>query len=586
MKLLATKNNLPAIFLLLIAAFSAASVFAQRELGASETAFDYVQMKRYVARERWSKESASPEELNYSISLLREILLYLDKPEIRLLQETYQSLKSQRADVRYDLAKALTRAGRKADALQALNELADEAMSGVYADWLESDADKIWFAEIREDAEFKDALARLRSLDNFGKKSALKTAYQKNIGEDEKIAGLSLFWSMARNSFVYFDRQPELNWDKTYLEYLPRVRQTKSTYEYYLVLQEMCALLRDGHTNVYFPKELQEEMAARPPLRTALIEDKVIVDRVLSETLRRQGFEPGLEVVSIDGMPVKEYAAKFVQPYQSSSTVQDLQVRTYTYALLAGAKNKPVVLELKDASGKIFTRSVPRAGYTDAVPVSGKPFEFRVLDGNIGYVALNSFESESVAKDFAQNFDAIRKTDRLVIDVRANGGGNSDYGDRILSFLTDKPFQTARWRSRSFRALRKAYGIEADWFGETGETVQPNGKNFYSKPIVLIVGSRTFSAGEDFAMAFDFMRRGTIVGEPTGGSTGQPVSFALPGGGSARICAKRDAYPDGKQFVGIGIIPDVQASPKISDYADGKDSVLETAVKEIKKPDE
>jgi C-terminal processing protease CtpA/Prc len=583
MKQIATKNNLHRIFLIIAVAFSATSVFSQRELDASEAAFDYIQIKRFVARERWSKENPSPQELNSSISLLREILVYLDKPEIRLLQETYQSLKSQRADVRYDLAKALMRAGRKADALRALNELAEEAMSGIYADWLESDADKIRFAGVREEAEFKNALARLRLLDNFGKNSALKTSYRADIGEDEKIAGLSLFWSMARNSFVYFDQIPETNWDKVYLDYLPRIRQTKSTYEYYRVLQEMCALLKDGHTNVYFPKELQEEMWGRPPLRTGLVEDKVIVERVLSETLRRQGIAPGLEVVRIDGMPVKEYAEKFVQPFQSSSTKQDLNVRTYTYALLAGAKDKPVELELKSATGKIFNRSVSRTGYTDAVPVTDEPFEFRVLDGNIGYVALNSFDNESIVKDFAQNFDRLAATDALVIDLRANGGGNSDYGDLILSYLTDKPFPTARWRSRQFRPMLKAYGVEADWFGENGSIVKPNKEKFYAKPIVLLIGSRTFSAAEDFAMEFDFIKRGILVGEPTGGSTGQPVSFALPGGGRARVCAKRDTYPNGKKFVGIGILPSVKASAKISDFTGGTDSVLETALRQLKK---
>lgn len=577
------ENNFRAIFLSVLLAFSATVGSAQSVANGSETAFDYVQMKRSVARQFWNKEIASSQELNSAIRLLREILAYLDKPEIRALQEVYQSLKSQRADVRDELAKALMRAGRKTDALAMLGQLADEAMSSIYADWLESETDKIWFASAREETEFKNTIARLRLLDNFGKNSALKTPYRADIGEDEKIAGLSLFWSMARNSFVYFDQIPEINWDKIYLDYLPKVRQTKSTYEYYRVLQEMCALLKDGHTNIYFPKELQEEMAARPPLRTGLVESKVVVERVLSETLRRQGIEPGLEIVGIDGMPVKEYAEKFVQPFQSSSTKQDLNVRTYAYSLLGGAKDKPVELELKDANGKVFNRSVSRTGYTDVVGATGDPFEFRVLDGNIGYVALNSFEHESVVKDFAKNFDALMKTDALVIDVRANGGGNSDYGDLILSYLTDKPFQTAHWRSRQFRPLLKAYGVEADWFGENGDTIKPNKEKFYAKPIVLLIGSRTFSAGEDFAMEFDFMKRGLLVGELTGGSTGQPVSFTLPGGGRARICSKRDTYPDGKKFVGIGILPDVQASAKIADFTDSKDSVLDTALRELKK---
>jgi carboxyl-terminal processing protease len=83
-------------------------------------------------------------------------------------------------------------------------------------------------------------------------------------------------------------------------------------------------------------------------------------------------------------------------------------------------------------------------------------------------------------------------------------------------------------------------------------------------------------------MEFDYMNRGTLVGEPTGGSTGQPLSFNLPGGGSARVCAKRDTYPDGKRFAGVGIMPDVLAPARVSDFASGEDSVLKAALLRLK----
>lgn len=170
MKSVKSKYIRRALFLFLAIALTATNGLAQSAANGSETAFNYIQMKRFVARQLWSKENPSEQELNSAIRLLREILVYLDQPEIRNLEESYQSLKSQRADARYDLAKALMRAGRKRDALQMLGQLADEAMSSVYADWLESDADKIWFADAREEAEFRNAMARLRLLDNFGKK--------------------------------------------------------------------------------------------------------------------------------------------------------------------------------------------------------------------------------------------------------------------------------------------------------------------------------------------------------------------------------------------------------------------------------
>lgn len=552
--------------------------FAQ-EMSSVDEVFDYCQMKRAVANEIIRrKPQASAEEMSHAINLQKELLVYLDKPEIRALAEISQNIKSQRSDVRFDLAKALLTANRKQEALKILSELADESPIGIYADWMK-DAP---FTSVENNPEFQGILKRLRLLNTFWENDVVKTSYQPNLSEDEKIVGLSTFWSNAKFSFVYFDQQPDLNWDKVYLEYLPKVRQTKSTYEYYRVLQEMCALLKDGHTNVYLPRNLREEMEARPPMQAILVEDKVVVWKVYSETLKSQGIQSGVEITGIDGVPVKEYAEKLVKPYQSSSTAQDLIVRMYSYALLSGDKNKPIEFELKSVKGSVFKRSIPRTGYTD-ISVPNLPLEFKVLSENIGYLALNTFGRDKVYKDFVQNFDSIAKTDSLIIDLRGNGGGNSYFGNLILSYLTDKPFQTSSWSAREYRATKRANGLNVEWFGENAETVKPNKEKFYSKPIIVLTSPRTFSAAEDFLVAFDYMKRGKIVGEPTGGSTGQPMNFSLPGGGSARICSKRDTYPDGKKFAGIGVQPNILVSPKISDFIENKDAVLERALRELKK---
>ena len=99
--------------------------------------------------------------------------------------------------------------------------------------------------------------------------------------------------------------------------------------------------------------------------------------------------------------------------------------------------------------------------------------------------------------------------------------------------------------------------------------------------VAVLAGPRTFSAGEDFLLAFDLLKRGIIVGEATGGSTGQPMSFALPGGGSARICIKRDVYPDGRAFVGKGISPHIESRQTVDAVRHGKDLVLAKALDEI-----
>jgi C-terminal processing protease CtpA/Prc len=100
---------------------------------------------------------------------------------------------------------------------------------------------------------------------------------------------------------------------------------------------------------------------------------------------------------------------------------------------------------------------------------------------------------------------------------------------------------------------------------------------------MVLTSARTFSAAEDFAAAFKTMNRGLIIGEPTGGSSGQPLFITLPGNGTARICTKRDMLGNGEEFVGKGIIPDKFVSPTVQDVRNGVDAELQAAIGELKK---
>lgn len=77
----------------------------------------------------------------------------------------------------------------------------------------------------------------------------------------------------------------------------------------------------------------------------------------------------------------------------------------------------------------------------------------------------------------------------------------------------------------------------------------------------MLIGPRTFAAGDDVVMMFDAITRGTCIGEATGGSTAHPLTFDLPGGAWALVCAKRDTHPDGREFVGMRTKPQETATP-------------------------
>ncbi len=425
----------------------------------------------------------------------------------------------------------------------------------------------------------------------FWETGALKTPYKPNITDEEKIAGLSKFWSEAKYNFINFPAVPDLDWDKTYFEFIPKVLATKSTFEYYKVLSAFCAKLKDGHTNIFEPTELENEFFGRPAIVTRLVEDKVIIIRILDEKLKAEGVEIGQEVVEIDSIPVKKYAEEMVLPYASESTPQSYDVRIYQRSLFNGSTAKPVNLTIKTLNGKIFGKELPRLSRTELGKLSSsrKPFEMKMLPGNIAHIMVNSM-TDKADELFAAKYAEIEKADAIILDLRENGGGNSNIGYNILAFLVEKPYQSSKWFTRNYRPAYRAWGIPQQKFGDDAEMVTAEqlkllrkGAKVYDKPVIVLSSPRTFSAAEDFLAAFKPLKRGLIIGEPSGGSTGQPLLISLPGGGQARICTRRSTFAYGTEFIGVGVFPDIWASQKISDFVEGKDVVLEVALKQLNK---
>lgn len=568
------------LFTVVLLAFFGLKTMAQPIPGMAE--YEYLQNERQRADKIVGEADKPPlDSLKKADQILEAALVYYARPEVQALAKNNKYLLARKGDILLDKAVFQLKMGQTDAAAQSLRPNLEGKDAAIYASYVTGAPA---FTPLLNHPQIAPLMTKLLA-DTwvFGSK-AMKTPYQVNISDDEKVAGLSLLWSEAKYNFVYFNHVPDLDWDKLYLSYLPKVRATTSTAAYYRVLQSFYAHLHDGHTNLS-PNSMAitDSVARRPPIRAMLVEGKVLVQEVQSDSLERSGIRPLLEIVRIDGLPARDYADRFVRPYVAASSEQNRDVNTYTYDLLKGPKNRPVTLVFRNGAGATFSRTLPRWGYG---PLKETPtFLFKILPGNIAYVQVTEFESDKGLQGFKAKFDSIATTNALILDVRLNGGGNSGNGWGILSYLTDKPMKTGSYSSRSYSPLRRARGDNNVAYEpvEGDNEWQPNGKKLYTKPVVVLTSGQTFSAAEDFAVVFDAMKRGTIIGEPTGGSTGQPLWFALPGGIGARVCAKRDAYPDGTEWNGKGIQPQVLVRPKVADLQAGRDTVLEAALKQLRK---
>ena len=394
----------------------------------------------------------------------------------------------------------------------------------------------------------------------------------------QRQLAVARLWASVKQNFVFMDRV-RLDWDSLYAVTAEQMRHVRNDYEATRLLQRMAAQLQDGHTFVWGDDGKHAIMPA--PFTTKFLGGKVYIDRIMSSDMIKRGIQRGMELVSIDGQAVKDYAMKQIAPYVSSSTPQWTHHHTYEgYNLTKKPEGKSIRLKLRDGEQTHTIKYTIGDADWDLQEQNGL-LHFSLLDNHVGYLRIESFNDSRVCQQFDTLYPRILETHALIIDLRDNGGGNSGNGDYILTHLSKDSIKTDSWRSPMYIPAYASWNMKQPWYESHSEYMQPaKGKTIYTKPIILLVNAGTFSAAEDFVSLFRGMKRGLIVGEPTGGSTGNGVRVELqPGVSYANICSKHDTAPDGTEFVGIGHKPDVTASETYDSYFNApRDNAISTAL--------
>jgi C-terminal processing protease CtpA/Prc len=426
------------------------------------------------------------------------------------------------------------------------------------------------------------------------------------LSNGDRVFGLAKLWEEVNDNFVYMERVNRYAWDSTFRSLITEVQNTESDYQYYRKLQKFCAMLHDGHTNVVLPRRFDSlvfnSMFGKYRIFLGQIEGKAIVT---STNLSIKDEIPvGSEILKVNGQDTRDYIAANVAPYISSSTgyvLQDLAVSK----LLQGLKGDrfDIMLRTPDGTMKEFSLTHERTAELDLYPAADKKglLDFKWYDHQIAYLALNSFLDPKIDTLFEQRVPELYKAKALIIDLRNNGGGSTGIGEKILEYLT---YDTLLYGEKSAsRMLIPTYKAWGQWvrpedtagsdrarksllyfhdrayydFEYAPDTVRLAARRIVV-PTVLLIGHTTASAAEDFLILADSQKHMIKIGENSFGSTGQPYMFDLPGGGSARVCTKRDTYPDGRQFVGYGVKPDIEMNLTVKDFLERKDPPLMKAL--------
>jgi Peptidase family S41 len=374
--------------------------------------------------------------------------------------------------------------------------------------------------------------------------------------------------------------------------------------EAWLAISPVLGALNDGHVGLIFG-DLLNAAVYRFPLHLAIDDAGYLI--VYSD--RTKTLVPGSRVLSVEGVPAQRFVDATLQAYGGQTKALQysrvIGAGAWTAIALFGDRSAYHV-HWMDASDSAHDTILAATAAATTSFTHRAPYTFSTLhDGRTGYIDYRACEDpERFASFLAATFATIKTfgIDALIIDVRQNGGGDSDLNDALWTYASDKPFkQFGGTIEKSCERIKREYGKEkyVAIYGEAAWNA-PNGTMFYSNsdpnaglvepkplatrfngPVYLLISTQTFSAAMSCALAAKDYGLATIVGEETGepvNTTGEVYTMKTPGLGlqaflTTKVFLAPKPHPDRQ-----GVIPDVAVTITPTDLAAGRDPILARAL--------
>lgn len=164
-----------------------------------------------------------------------------------------------------------------------------------------------------------------------------------------------------------------------------------------------------------------------------------------------------------------------------------------------------------------------------------------------------------------------RKSNAMVLDLRGNGGGYEITLQRLVSHFFDRDLQIAELKGRKPMKPMVA---------------KTRGKDdVYKGKLVVLIDSRSGSAAELFARVVQLEKRGTVIGDTSGGKVMRSLHHGHQAGTDTVVfygvsVTNADAVmADGKSLEHTGVTPDEILLPTGADLAANRDPVLARALR-------
>lgn len=340
-----------------------------------------------------------------------------------------------------------------------------------------------------------------------------------------------------------------------------------SSQELYAVLRRMIAALNDPHTRVFSPEEKFDWWRPRFVTLGLAVRDvgglPTVVKVESGSSPQRAGIRAGDVIETVDGVPALHLIGQRLKEAESPTSASR-RFRVFA-GLLDGPADTFVELRWKEKNGKDKSGRFQR--YWQQRELSLRIYK---EDGNLAVVEIDAF-TRPIAAEFARETAKLNASRGIVLDLRANGGGDAEAMADIASAFLGAGYDLGEFTDRSGGGFTLSTRIYSPFMPERISPIRA--------PLVVLTSERTSSASEIFIAALKASGRASIVGTETCGCVlAIRTRHLLPDGGLLDVSELDYQTANGERLEKHGIKPDQMMVLDRNDLYSGRDRLMQSAL--------
>lgn len=361
------------------------------------------------------------------------------------------------------------------------------------------------------------------------------------------------------------------DWTELLHEFIPRFAEAADTLQYQIAIATLMHSVNDSHSLSFNPVLNDEFAKYRLPVELTIINDEAVVTGYYDTVLGKgSGLERGDVIEKVGNQTIKELIDARAPLVGGSNYPRKLLALLYLN-YICGGKETTAQLTVRTKKGRT-EMTVTRYLFDVFNDRPATESVSKILPGNIGYVNMGILEVKQVDSVMHQ----LKACTAIIFDIRNYPRGTMF---KIANYLLTSQQQFAHITSPNLDY--PGTFLWKNYFNRVGPLRQDKDYFHYQGKVVLLVNENTQSHAEWTTMALQTVSGSITIGSQTSGADGNITRVVWPGKKSHVITSLGIFYPDGSPTQRVGVKIDIEVRPTVAGIREGRDEVLERAIKYI-----